>query len=109
MDSHRNNCGNSKATKKSEENRIRNPPTGDHFPSILSFENADHGTIFETLLSSHSNPLNNLNIPSFNWPVAPFPQYKYPLDENNVYNKCQDDKCLARIEEILYNAKMQGS
>lgn len=107
MDAHRNNCR-SCERRKSEEHPISNPPPGDHNPSILSFENSDHGTIFGTLLTSHSVPLNNLNIPSFNWPVAPFPQYKYPLEENHLYNKCQDDKCLARIEDILYNAKKQG-
>ena len=40
-------------------------------------------------------------ISRFDWPIATFPEYKYPLDENVAYNQNQDKKCLAEVEELI--------
>lgn len=76
--------------------------------SILCFDNADHGTTFGTLSVSQSNPFAKIDIPGFQWPVAPFPEYKYPLDENQFHNKCQDETCLSIIEELIYREEDSG-
>jgi 4-aminobutyrate aminotransferase/(S)-3-amino-2-methylpropionate transaminase len=49
------------------------------------------------LSCTHSKPIHKLDIPSFDWPIAPFPRYKYPLEENDRENKKEDEKCLARV------------
>ena len=49
------------------------------------------------LSCTHSKPIHKLDIPSFDWPIAPFPRYKYPLEENERENKKEDERCLARV------------
>jgi 4-aminobutyrate aminotransferase/(S)-3-amino-2-methylpropionate transaminase len=49
------------------------------------------------LACTHSKPIHKLDIPSFDWPIAPFPRYKYPLEENERENKKEDERCLARV------------
>jgi 4-aminobutyrate aminotransferase/(S)-3-amino-2-methylpropionate transaminase len=39
-----------------------------------------------------------VDIPAFNWPIANFPRYKYPLKEHEPYNKQQDRDCLGDVE-----------
>ena len=34
-------------------------------------------------------------MPAFDWPQAKSPKYKYPLAENEEYNRAQDDESLA--------------
>lgn len=73
----------------------------DRAVSVLCFANADHGTTFGAVSVSRTNPLAKLRLPGFQWPVAPFPRYKYPLEENSFYNKCQDQNCLTVVEELM--------
>jgi len=55
-------------------------------------------SLFQGALScTHSKPIHKLDIPSFDWPIAPFPRYKYPLEEHDRENKKEDDRCLARV------------
>lgn len=57
-----------------------------------------HCDYFQGALScTHSKPIHKLDIPSFDWPIAPFPRYKYPLEANERENKQEDEKCLARV------------
>lgn len=44
----------------------------------------------------------------FEWPMAHFPIYKYPLEENERENQCEDNKCLAEVEEIMECQKKGG-
>jgi len=58
--------------------------------------------VFEGALScTHSKPIHKLDIPSFDWPIAPFPRYKYPLEENERENQKEDERCLARVSIFL--------
>jgi 4-aminobutyrate aminotransferase-like enzyme len=56
--------------------------------------------VLGALACTHSKPIHKLDIPSFDWPVAPFPRYKYPLEENQRENQKQDEKCLARVSMV---------
>ncbi|KAK6030844.1 putative 4-aminobutyrate transaminase [Ostertagia ostertagi] len=38
----------------------------------------------------------HVDIPAFDWPIAKFPRYKYPLADNKAYNDAQDKECLKR-------------
>ena len=39
-----------------------------------------------------------VDIPAFQWPIAKYPRYKYPLAENKAYNDAQDKECLEDVE-----------
>lgn len=90
------------------EAALRANSPGSPFLAILCFENSDHGTTLGTLSASQANPFAKLDVPRFQWPVAPFPQYRYPLEENHFHNKCQDNTCLATIEDLIYRRDNTG-
>jgi 4-aminobutyrate aminotransferase / (S)-3-amino-2-methylpropionate transaminase len=69
--------------------------------SILSFKSAFHGRLFGSLSTTRSKPIHKLDIPAFDWPQAPFPLLKYPLEENAEYNAEVEAKSLAEVERIL--------
>lgn len=75
--------------------------------SILSFKGAFHGRTLGALSTTHSKDIHKVDIPAFDWPIASFPQYKYPLEENVRENIAEDDRCIAEVEEKieLYNKK----
>jgi 4-aminobutyrate aminotransferase / (S)-3-amino-2-methylpropionate transaminase len=69
--------------------------------SLLSFNGAFHGRTLGTLATTHSKPVHKLDVPTLDWPVATFPAYKYPLEENEEYNRNEDMKCLKKVEELI--------
>ena len=73
--------------------------------SILSFQKGFHGRTLGCLSTTRSNAWHKINIPAFKWPVAPFPQLKYPLEDNKLYNFSEEEKCLEQTEKILKNSK----
>jgi 4-aminobutyrate aminotransferase/(S)-3-amino-2-methylpropionate transaminase len=76
--------------------------------SILSFKGGFHGRTLGLLSCSNSRPIQGVDIPSMNWPKADFPQYRYPLDQNNKENNKEDQRCLAIVEELLVKATADG-
>jgi 4-aminobutyrate aminotransferase/(S)-3-amino-2-methylpropionate transaminase len=68
--------------------------------SILSFKGAFHGRTFGALTTTHSKAIHKLDIPTFDWPIASFPRYKYPLEENVAYNAKQDEDCLREVDQL---------
>lgn len=76
--------------------------------SILSFKGAFHGRTLGVLATTHSKYIHKIDIPSFDWPIASFPQYKYPLDENVRENQAEDDRCLAEVEDLIVQYKNKG-
>lgn len=75
--------------------------------SILSFSGSFHGRTLGCLATTHSKPIHKLDIPTFDWPIASFPRYRYPLEENVAYNNKQDEDCLKEVEQLIeyYNNK----
>lgn len=49
-----------------------------------------------------------MDVPSFDWPIADYPQYKYPLEENSVSNHAEDNRCLAMVEDLIETYKKKG-
>lgn len=76
--------------------------------SILSFMGAFHGRTFAALSTTHSKSIHKLDIPAFDWPIANFPQYKYPLEENSEYNEKEDKKCLEKVEDLIEAYQKKG-
>jgi len=64
-----------------------------------------HGRTLGVLSTTHSKPIHKLDVPSFDWPIASFPKYKYPLDEFLRENEEEDGRCLAEVilfEEFIF-------
>ncbi|KAJ8947723.1 hypothetical protein NQ318_017984 [Aromia moschata] len=80
---------------------LKNSPPGSPDLAILTFTNADHGYTMGALSASHANGMTKLDIPAFDWPIAKFPQYKYPLHEFDCYNRVQDTNSLEMVEDLI--------
>jgi 4-aminobutyrate aminotransferase/(S)-3-amino-2-methylpropionate transaminase len=76
--------------------------------SILSFMGGFHGRALGTLSCTHSKPIHKVDIPAFDWPIAPFPQLQYPLDQFVRENKAEEERCLAEMEEQMEKAAREG-
>nr|NVI72056.1 putative 4-aminobutyrate aminotransferase, mitochondrial-like protein [Cucujiformia] len=100
--------GGSKPTAKDLTSTMINQPPGSPNLSVLSFHGAFHGRTLGCLSTTHSKAIHKLDIPSFDWPIASFPNYKYPLDKHQSENKAEDDKCLAEVEELIVKWNKKG-
>jgi len=69
--------------------------------SILSFKSAFHGRLFGSLSTTRSKPVHKLDIPAFDWPQAPFPACKYPLDQHAEENAAEEQRCLDETERLI--------
>uniref|UniRef100_A0A1A9X4W3 (S)-3-amino-2-methylpropionate transaminase n=1 Tax=Glossina brevipalpis TaxID=37001 RepID=A0A1A9X4W3_9MUSC len=88
-------------TEEEIESSLRNLPPGAPNLSLLSFCGGFHGRTMGALITTHSKYIHKIDFPSLVWPVAPFPKYKYPLEENASCNEEEDKKCLTRVEELI--------
>ncbi|KAM5227216.1 4-aminobutyrate aminotransferase, mitochondrial isoform 4-T4 [Ctenodactylus gundi] len=69
--------------------------------SILSFMGAFHGRTMGCLATTHSKAIHKIDIPSFDWPIAPFPRLKYPLEEFEKDNQQEEARCLEEVEDLI--------
>ena len=69
--------------------------------SIMSFKSAFHGRLFGSLSTTRSKPIHKLDIPAFDWPRAPFPALKYPLDQFAAENVQEEQRCLQEVERLI--------
>ncbi|XP_055610219.1 4-aminobutyrate aminotransferase, mitochondrial [Uranotaenia lowii] len=76
--------------------------------SIMSFHGAFHGRTLGCLSTTHSKYIHKIDIPSFDWPIAPFPKYRYPLEENVRENAQEDARCLAEVERLFEQYEKKG-
>nr|MBE5725108.1 putative4-aminobutyrate aminotransferase, mitochondrial-like [Cucujiformia] len=100
--------GDVRFTKEEEDSCMLNLPPGSPKLSLLCFHGAFHGRTFGALSTTHSKAIHKIDIPAFDWPVAHFPKYKYPLEENVRENNAEDAKCLAEVEELIEKYKNKG-
>ncbi|MCJ8739674.1 hypothetical protein PDJAM_G00049910 [Pangasius djambal] len=76
--------------------------------SILSFMGAFHGRTMGCLATTHSKIIHKLDIPSFDWPIAPFPRLKYPLEEFARENAQEEARCLEEVEDLIVKWRQKG-
>lgn len=69
--------------------------------SILSFKKGFHGRLLGTLSATRSKAIHKLDVPAFDWPQAPFPDLKYPLERYEKENAAHEAECLAETERII--------
>ena len=65
--------------------------------SILSFTGAFHGRTFGCLATTRSKPIHKLDIPTFDWPLAPFPQVVTP---SLWCHQIMSQTCLCRLDLV---------
>lgn len=68
---------------------------------VLSFQGAFHGRLLGCLSTTHSKAIHKLDVPAFDWPVAPFPRLRYPLEDHAAANAAEEARCLAAVKAIL--------
>jgi len=73
--------------------------------SILSFSGAFHGRTFGCLATTRSKPIHKLDIPHFDWPMAPFPNLLYPLDRHVDENAEEEKRCLNEVRSLLKDSR----
>lgn len=61
-------------------------------PGKNFFKGAFHGRTIGVLATTHSKYIHKIDVPSFDWPIATFPIYKYPLEENQRENAEEDKR-----------------
>jgi len=69
--------------------------------SMLSFKGAFHGRTFGCLATTHTKAVHKRDVPTMDWPVASFPHYKYPLEQNVDHNAKEDVKCLQDVQRLF--------
>lgn len=77
--------------------------------SILSFKGAFHGRTLGSLSTTHSKYIHKIDVPAFDWPIASFPRYKYPLEDHVAENAADDARCLAEVEDLIGQWKAKGN
>jgi len=88
-------------SSEEEESCMVNQAPGSPQLSILSFAGGFHGRTFGALSTTHSKAIHKLDVPSFDWPTAPFPELKYPLSENIDANFAEEERCIAAVQDVL--------
>ncbi|XP_050436983.1 4-aminobutyrate aminotransferase, mitochondrial [Adelges cooleyi] len=101
--------GTSNFTELEKESCMINLAPGSPNLSILSFKGSFHGRTLGVLSTTHSKYIHKIDVPAFDWPIASFPEYKYPLHENLRENEAEDERCLAEVEELIEKWEKKGN
>lgn len=88
-------------TNEEKTSSLLNAKPGSPDLAVLSFSRSFHGRGIGALSATRSKPVHKVDIPSFDWPHAPFPQLKYPLEEFQQENKAEEERCLAEVERLI--------
>ena len=80
---------------------LANAKPGSPDLAVLSFADSFHGRGFGSLSTTRSKAVHKLDIPSFDWPQAPFPKLRYPLAQHADANAAEEARCLAEVERLI--------
>jgi 4-aminobutyrate aminotransferase/(S)-3-amino-2-methylpropionate transaminase len=80
---------------------MNNQSPGSPNLSIMSFKSGFHGRLFGSLSTTRSKPVHKMDMPAFDWPQAPFPHLKYPLEKFIEENAQEEARCLEEAERII--------
>ncbi|NWW29783.1 GABT protein, partial [Panurus biarmicus] len=93
--------GHNNVTKEELESCMINQPPGCPDYAMLSFMGGFHGRTLGCLATTHSKAIHKLDIPSLDWPIAPFPRLKYPLEDFVKENQQEEARCLEEVEDLI--------
>ena len=75
--------------------------------SVMGFSNSAHGCSVATLSCSDA-AANISNVPTFDWPTASMPSLKLPYAANEVWNKAEEERCLAEALTVIKERRSAG-
>ena len=91
--------------KKEElESAMLNTAPGSPDFTVIRVAGGYHGTLIGSLSCTSSCGGIKLDIPAKNWPLAPFPELKYPL-EAYTSNQQAEEKALEQTRKLLKKSK----
>jgi len=96
------------ASQEEMSSSVMNQAPGSPKLSLLSFNGAFHGRCMGALAMSHAKWFHKLDFPVPDWPIAPFPQLKYPLDEHVRENAQEEKRCLEEVADQIEKYAMRG-
>jgi len=96
------------ASQEEMSSSVMNQAPGSPKLSFLSFNGAFHGRCMGALAMSHAKWFHKLDFPVPDWPIAPFPQLKYPLDEHVRENAQEEKRCLEEVADQIEKYAMRG-
>ncbi|XP_068674963.1 4-aminobutyrate aminotransferase, mitochondrial-like isoform X1 [Montipora foliosa] len=76
--------------------------------AILGFHKGFHGRTMGSLSTTRSKAVARVDIPVFDWPVAPFPYLKYPLDKHHKENRAEEERCLELTKQAIMDSNKAG-
>lgn len=76
--------------------------------SIMSFHGGFHGRTLAALTCTHSKTVHKIDVPAFDWPVAPFPSLRYPLEENTEWNASEEARCMGVVRDLFRQRATEG-
>lgn len=95
--------GGAPPTKEELHTTMWNQSPGSPQLSAISFDGGFHGRTMGALSCTHSKAIHKLDVPAFDWPIAQFPRYKYPLEANAQENAQEDQRCLANVDQLIHD------
>ncbi|XP_059141308.1 4-aminobutyrate aminotransferase, mitochondrial-like [Physella acuta] len=93
--------GGSPPSKEEMDTCLLNKAPGNPHISVLSFKNGFHGRTMAAAALTHTKWTHRLDFPSPDWPIASFPQLRYPLDSFVRENRAEEARCLAEVEDLI--------
>merc|ERR1711865_706335 len=76
--------------------------------SIMSFSGGFHGRTMAALTCTHSKAIHKIDVPAFDWPTAPFPRLRYPLEQHAEANKKEEERCLKNVRDLFEQRQKEG-
>lgn len=95
-------------TQEELKSCLMNKAPGSPDLTVLSFTNAFHGRTMGALALTHSKWIHKLDFPVPEWPVAHFPDLKYPLEDFVRENMEEENKCLEEVEDLIHSWNKKG-
>lgn len=60
--------------------------------TVMGLSGANHGESISA--KSCSDAIFSKGLPTFDWPIAPLPEMKYPYAQNSIVNAQEEDRCI---------------
>lgn len=75
--------------------------------TVMGIEGSSHGNSIATMSCSDPS-VNTNNAPTFDWPLAPMPQLKYPYTHHAHANTAEENRCLNAAANMIKEHRDAG-
>ncbi|XP_046900193.1 4-aminobutyrate aminotransferase, mitochondrial-like isoform X2 [Hypomesus transpacificus] len=95
-------------SQEEERTSVINQEPGCPDLTLLSFMGGFHGRTLGCLATTHTKAIQKVDVPTFDWPIAPYPQLRYPLEEHHGENSQEEARCLEQAEDLIVKWARKG-